>query len=369
MTGMLRFLYRSAKRLCGAIPVSFALLMLAACSSAPAPDAPYVLRYASPYTAGHPLSRADRKWMRYVEQASGGRLRIEPFWASGLISSDHNMEELRHGVVDVATITPIYTRAGTHAIRGQSGFYGGERSIDQQVGVYKCLEAAFPVLRREVRGLDILAIQGGNQLGLVTRDRPVRRLADIRGLRLRAPSELIPLLRTLNADPLDMPMGDVYPALAKGVIDGVVAPIDTVRSLHFGEVARYYNEIRISRGAYPARAISTRVMARLPADLQRLIRESQPIWEAAIRDETVEAARSGKDYAEAQKMRFIDFDPASQARFDELYNLQAVRTAVEMRAFGIDAMPMLHLAQTMIERLNTGRHPACPRPSQGKEGL
>jgi len=360
MIGMRRFSHDRAGTLRGRIAAAFALLLLAACSAQPAPDAPYVLRYASPYTPSHPLSHADQTWMRHVEQASGGRIRIEPSWASGLISSEHNMEELRHGVVDVATITPIYTRGGTHAIRGQSGFYGGERSIDQQMGVYKCLEAAFPALRKEVRGLDVLAIQGGNQLGLVTRDRAVHSLADLKGLRLRVPSELIPLLRELGADPLDMPMADVYPALAKGVIDGVAAPIDTVRSMHFGEVARYYNEIRISRGAYPARAISMWAMARLPADLQRVIRDSQPVWEAAIRDETVKAAQSGTDYAHAQGMRFIAFDPAAQARFDALYNRQAARTASEMRAFGIDGTPMLHLAQATVERFNAGQHPACP---------
>ena len=39
-----------------------------------------------------------------------------------------------------------------------------------------------------------------------------------------------------------MPMGEVYSALAKGVIDGVVAPADTLRSLHFAEVAHYFTD-------------------------------------------------------------------------------------------------------------------------------
>ncbi len=60
----------------------------------------------------------------------------------------------------------------------------------------------------------------------------------------------------LGADPVNMPMGEVYSALAKGVIDGVVAPADTIKSLHFAEVARHFTTIRFSRGAYPARAMS-----------------------------------------------------------------------------------------------------------------
>ncbi len=82
-------------------------------------------------------------------------------------------------------------------------------------------------------------VQGGNLPGIVTRDRAIRTLDDLRGLRLRAPSEVLAVLKDLGADPIDMPMGEVYSALAKGVLDGVVAPPDTLKSLHFAEVAKY----------------------------------------------------------------------------------------------------------------------------------
>ena len=48
-----------------------------------------------------------------------------------------------------------------------------------------------------------------------------------------------------------MPMGEVYSALAKGVIDGVIAPADTFKSLHFAEVAHYFT-------ALPSRAAPIR---------------------------------------------------------------------------------------------------------------
>lgn len=335
-----------------------AMLALAACGSRAEPGQ-YVLRYASPYTPSHPLSRADQEWMRWIERTSGGRLKVTPSWAGGLISSEHNMVELRHGVADVATITPIYAKGGTHGIRGQAGFYGGERSIEQQVAVYRCLAAEFPVLRDEVSGLQVLAVQGGNVLGIVTRARPVRRLEDLRGMRLRAPGELVPLLRELGADPLDMPMSDVYPAMAKGVIDGVVAPADTLKALHFGEVARYFNQVRISRGGYPARAIGLVALRRLPRDLQDIVIRSQSVWEAAIAKELRAAETTGAAYGRSQGMQFIPFDPASQARFDQLYNAQAVRAAAQLRGYGIDGAPIFARAQAVLAAINAGRPPAC----------
>ena len=55
-----------------------------------------------------------------------------------------------------------------------------------------------------------------------------------------------------------MPMGEVYSALAKGVLDGVIAPTDTLKSLHFGDVAHYFTALKVPRGAYPARAMGQR---------------------------------------------------------------------------------------------------------------
>ena len=48
-------------------------------------------------------------------------------------------------------------------------------------------------------------------------------------------------------DPVNMPMGDVYSALAKGVLDGVIAPADTFKSLHFADVAGYALAMSVPR--------------------------------------------------------------------------------------------------------------------------
>ncbi len=63
-----------------------------------------------------------------------------------------------------------------------------------------------------------------------------------------------------------MPMGEVYSAMTKGVIDGVVAPADTFRAMHFAEIASHFNTLAVPRGAYPARAMSAARWNRLRPD-------------------------------------------------------------------------------------------------------
>lgn len=320
-----------------------------------------VLSYASPFSPSHPFSRADIAWMKWIEQQSNGAIDIQPYWSGSLLSSEHSMHELRHGVADVGLITPIYARGGAHLIRAQAGFYGGLETFQEQTALWRCLVAAEPQFKRELHGLKILAVQGGNLPGIVTRDRAVRSLDDLRGLRLRAPSELLAALEDLGADPVDMPMGEVYSALAKGVLDGVIAPPDTLRSLHFAEVAKYFNTIKIPRGAYAARAMSERRW-RMLTDAQRdLLERSTTVWEHALAAELLVANEAGMAAGREHNVEFHDMPPDQQARFDALYERDGEVRARDLARFGIDGMPAYRLARSLAAQVKDDTGIRCSR--------
>ena len=324
------------------------LVLLAACAR-PVPPGVTELTYASPYGPGHPFSKADATWMAFVEKQSGGSLRIQPSWSGALLSSDMSMEELRHGVADVGLITPIYVKGGAHLIRIQSGFYSGADSVESQVALYRCIAAASPEMASELSGLKVLAVQGGSLPGVVTTSRPVRSLADLKGLRLRAPTELLSVLGALGADPVNMPMAEVYSAMTKGVIDGVVAPADTFRAMHFAEVAAHFNTLAVPRGAYPARAMSMARWQRL-SDAQRGVLEAAvPIWEAALAKETRAALDKGMDEARAKGVAITPMPAAEQARFDALYLSEAEANARGLSRFGIDGMRAFRAARASVK--------------------
>jgi TRAP-type C4-dicarboxylate transport system substrate-binding protein len=322
----------------------------------PAPRGVTELSYASPYSPLHPFSRADRTWMTWVQAQSRGSLRIQPYWAGALLSAENSLLELRHGVADVGVITPIYARGGAHLIRVQAGFYAGLTTFAQQVALYRCLQAREPQFARELQGLKVLAVQGGNLPGIVSRDRLVNGLDDLQGMRLRAPAELLPVLEQLGADPVDMPMGEVYPALAKGVIDGVVAPIDTLRSLHLAEVARGFNTIAIPRGAYAARAIGERRFRALSAEQRALLERSVAIWEGALAEELARATDAGERAGREHGVQLTAMSGADVERFLSLYDRQAERSAQHAHRFGVDGMKSYRYARELVAR--AGAHSA-----------
>jgi TRAP-type transport system periplasmic protein len=330
--------------------------VLAAGAEAAHPTSSIVLLYASQYGPNHPFSRADRVWMNWVESHSRGALRIRPIWSGALLSSDESLTELRHGVADIGLITPIYAKGGVHLIRIHAGFYAGAKTFEEQVATYRCLATRFPEFKRELHGLQVLAVQGGVLPGILTRTHPVLRLEDLRGLRIRAPTELLDVLGTLGASPVDMPMGDVYSALAKGVIDGVVAPPDTLKALRFAEVAKYFFRIAVPRGVYPSRAMSEKRWQALPTEDRQLLEASTSVWEAALDRETQAAVSAGEAFGLSSGVEFHSASAADQRRFDAVYEMSVSNSAHELERFGIDGVSVFNDAQRITAGIaKTGR--------------
>ena len=322
------------------------------------PPPPIVLRYASPYPASHPFSRADLAWIAWVERESAGRLHIDAYWGGTLMSTPESVLELAHGVADIATVLPIYSLAGAQAIKLQASFYAGADTPAMQVAVYECLRRQFPVLDRELAGTHLLAIQGGSLPHVLTRTRPIRSLADFAGLRLRVPNEMVPVVRAMGADPVTMAMGDVYSALSKGSVDGVVAPADTMLSLHFGEVAPFFSGLTFPRGAYPARAISDIAWNRLPTDLRQLLDHSGPIWEQALDDSVTRAAQAGYDFARSHGETMLAADPAAQRALLALYDASNRHLVGRIDSAQPYAAAMYPAARRAVQALRAGG-PAC----------
>ncbi len=315
------------------------------------PDNPDVLEltYASPYSPGHPFSRADVTWIEHIATASNGAIRIRAYWSGSLLSDAESMTEIRHGVSDIGLITPIYARGGAHLLRTQAGFYSGITRIESQTALFRCMMAVDAQFAEELSGLKVLAIQGGNNPGVVMRDHAVRTLSDLKGQRIRAPSEMLPILMTLGADPVEMPMGEVYSALAKGVIDGVIAPADTFSSLHFQEVAKYYTRLNVPRGAYPARAMGLDVWNSLSGPQQSIFEDGVEVWERALASELRAASARGEKAALEAGVEFLPISPTEQTAFDEVYLAQALKSANALSRYHRDGEAAFDVARASID--------------------
>jgi len=111
---------------------------------------------------------------------------------------------------------------------------------------------------------------------IYTVDKPVEKMEDLQGLKLRAPTRMAgKLLGLLGATPVGMPVPAVPEALSKGVIDGAVMPYEVAPSIKMNELVKYTAETDRSFPAlYTSVFMVTMNKAKydaLPANLKKVI--------------------------------------------------------------------------------------------------
>ena len=67
-------------------------------------------------------------------------------------------------------------------------------------------------------------------------------MEDLKGMKIRGTGTSIKVVEALGATPVAMPQPETYDALQKGVVDGLVSPIETLKGWKFAEVIKSTTE-------------------------------------------------------------------------------------------------------------------------------
>ena len=194
-----------------------ALFLTAVSTSAVARE----FRAADTQSEDYPTVQALRYMGRLIAERSGGRLQIRVFHSRQLGEEKETIEQTRAGAIDlnrtnVALIgnfvpamnvlaMPFLFRSIEHLQKVLDGPIGNE-----------ILDSFEPY------GFVGLAFYDSGARSIYNSVRPVRSLADMKGLRLRVQqSELMSdMIRALGAEPVELPYGQVLTGLATKLIDG-----------------------------------------------------------------------------------------------------------------------------------------------------
>ena len=74
---------------------------------------------------------------------------------------------------------------------------------------------------------------------LQTLNKPVKTLAELKGLQIRGTGRIADIVKALGATPMPLEMMDIYDSLRRGVIDGNFGPLEQLKGWKVGEVEKY----------------------------------------------------------------------------------------------------------------------------------
>jgi TRAP-type transport system periplasmic protein len=127
-------------------------------------------------------------------------------------------------------------------------------------------------LEKEFEDVKVLELNGCIQ-AFVWTTKPVKSLADLKGKKLRSPGGMqTAYIKALGAEPVFMPLGDVYMAMDTGTIDGLVTCPPLVLAFKLNEVAKH--GVKATFGCVSEGVIMNKATwEKTPPDLQKIIME------------------------------------------------------------------------------------------------
>jgi TRAP-type C4-dicarboxylate transport system substrate-binding protein len=238
--------------------------------------APITLRVADHYPAGASTPEYTIKYfMDAVTKAAGGKVKFEYYPAEQLGKAKDMLALTQQGVVDIGQVAPAYVsdKMPLSAVAELPGTFTtscqGAKAYDAlaQQGVLKDKEFA-------TNGIKPLIVFILPPYQILTRGK-LDSLADIRGLKLRSAGGAMDItIRRLSAVPIRMGGPDVYSALSRGTIDGVVFPLLPVLEFKLQDHLKAGTIGENFGGFATTYSISERRWNALPADIRKIMTEA-----------------------------------------------------------------------------------------------
>lgn len=232
----------------------------------------------------HTTSQHRSTWTYYsrfpdlVKQATGGQLVIEP--KADLFGPTENIMAAIDGRVEMASQWIPFV-SGTFALWDIcslpfffSSIYEYERAINDP-RLARILEETYAKA-----GLVRLFDVPGGAMNAVFSKKPIRTVADFKGVKIRA-SGLITTsaLRLLGASPLTMPVAELADAMSRGTVDAAHTAISYGFGVGLRDQSKYLNIWGIQPTFLTSLVVNLKAWNSLPPDLQRKVREVAKVME------------------------------------------------------------------------------------------
>jgi TRAP-type C4-dicarboxylate transport system substrate-binding protein len=292
-------------------------------------------------------------WAAKVEKESGGRLKVQIYPAMQLGGTPPQLiDQIRDGVVDIGWTLPGYTAGRFPKTEVMEVPFLHTNALTTTLALQDYYEKH---LREEYKDYHVilLHVHGG---ALVHAGKPITRLEDYRGLKIRTPNRGGSVfLRGVGASAVGAPVPEVPQMLSKGVIDGALLPYEIARPLKVHELVKFHSEFagpqpRIATSVFLF-AMNKKTYESLPGDLKKVIdaNSGRHIAEMAGRNWD-EIEKPGKDAAQKAGNQFPVMPESEVEKVRAAVRPEIDKFLKELSATGFDANALYAEAQALIKK-------------------
>ena len=199
------------------------------------------LAHSSPATTDDKLEYACQKFKAFVEEQSKGAIKVTTYPASQLGQEREALEGTQMGTIELSALS-------TGPIPGQFAeimLLDMPYLFPDRYAAYALLDGPFGDKLREMMvnktGVRILGYGENGFRCFTGANKALQRPADFQGIKFRLMENPMhqTMVRSMGAIPATIPFGELYTALAQGVVDGQENPLSLIHSMRFYEVQKH----------------------------------------------------------------------------------------------------------------------------------
>lgn len=293
-------------------------------------------------------------WAEKIAKDSGGKLKIQPFWSMQLGGkAPQLLDQVRDGVIDIAWTLPGFTPGRMPRVEPFELPFVHKTAYSSTMALQDYQEKHLAPDLKDYHPL-LVHVHAGF---LFQTRKPILKMADLKGLKLRAASRGgVWLLNALGATGIGLPLPQIPQALSKGVIDGVTLPYEIAPAVKTPDLVSHFSTL-----AGPQPRLGTNVFTflmnrnsyeKLSSDLRKVIDDNsgRNIAEMAGRNWDAIEAPGLKVVQAREKNKFHTIPADEVARMKEAAKPVFDRWFAEMKNIGVDGAKLLADARALIDK-------------------
>lgn len=278
------------------------------------------LRVGDSFPVGHYLVKYMlQPWMEEVARRTNGAVAFDYYPAQQLGKASDLLTLTQSGVVDIGYVGPTYVsdKMPLSEVAQLPGVF--QTSCQGSLAYWKIARQGILGKQEfEANKVHILLTIVLPPYHILTTNREIRTKDDLQGLKLRSTGGAMDLMtRALNAVPVRLAAPDTYESIARGTIDGLIFPLESVIAYGMEKQVKHAT-VGVGFGSFIVTyVIGDRLWKSLPPDVRKAMNEAGdklvPEACAKVDNDTV----SARAKLEGTGVKFLELNQAAQTAFND----------------------------------------------------
>lgn len=304
------------------------------------------LKYSNFFPPSHKNSILSEQWGKEIEKRTNGRIKVTYFAGNTLTPPTQTYDSVVKGIADVGQSLMGYSPGRfplTEVLALPLGYSSGVQATNLTNEFYKKFKP------KEFDDSEVMYFHGHGP-GLFHTKKVISSIDDIKGLRIKANAENAAIVTAVGGAPVSLPITETYDGLQKGLIDGVLLPIEPIKGWKFFEMIKTTVENYAMAYTAPIFVVMNKgKWNSLPKDVQDIITQVNQEWIGKQGKQWTELDAESKEFCVQKGIKMAKASPEQEAETAKKMKPILAEYVKSMKAKGLPGDEALQFSQEYIK--------------------